>query len=71
MRLELTRVGLLVELANHYTTRGVFQLDCVCLRKFLRLIIKSLVLIEIRFSSPKDLRESFVSFFTEYLMFNV
>ena len=22
MRLELTRVGLLVELANHYTTRG-------------------------------------------------
>ena len=23
MRLELTRVGLLVELANHYTTRGV------------------------------------------------
>ena len=25
MRLELTRVGLLVELANHYTTRGAFQ----------------------------------------------
>ena len=24
MRLELTRVGLLVELANHYTTRGAF-----------------------------------------------
>ena len=23
MRLELTRVGLLVELANHYTARGV------------------------------------------------
>ena len=26
MRLELTRVGLLVELANHYTTRGA----CCC-----------------------------------------
>ena len=26
MRLELTRVGLLVELANHYTTRGAFEL---------------------------------------------
>ena len=25
MRLELTRVGLLVELANHYTTRGAFN----------------------------------------------
>ena len=25
MRLELTRVGLLVELANHYTTRGAFM----------------------------------------------
>ena len=25
MRLELTRVGLLVELANHYTTRGASQ----------------------------------------------
>ena len=24
MRLELTRVGLLVDLANHYTTRGYF-----------------------------------------------
>ena len=24
MRLELTRVGLQVELANHYTTRGAF-----------------------------------------------
>ena len=24
MRLELTRVGLLVELANHYTTKGAF-----------------------------------------------
>ena len=24
MRLELTRVGLLVELANHYTTRGAY-----------------------------------------------
>ena len=24
MRLELTRVGLLVELANHYTTWGAF-----------------------------------------------
>ena len=28
MRLELTRVGLLVELANHYTTRGAW---CVLL----------------------------------------
>ena len=26
MRLELTRVGLLVELANHYTTRGALGL---------------------------------------------
>ena len=26
MRLELTRVGLLVELANYYTTRGAFDL---------------------------------------------
>ena len=24
MRLELTRVGLLVELANHYITKGAF-----------------------------------------------
>ena len=30
MRLELTRVGLLVELANHYTTRGALdQVGCV------------------------------------------
>ena len=27
MRLELTRVGLLVELANYYTTRGAFLTD--------------------------------------------
>ena len=27
MRLELTRVGLLVELANHYTTRGASKCD--------------------------------------------
>ena len=27
MRLELTRVGLLVELANHYTTTGAFDRD--------------------------------------------
>ena len=27
MRLELTRVGLLVELANHYTTRGTYDDD--------------------------------------------
>ena len=26
MRLELTRVGLLVELANHYTTRGAYSI---------------------------------------------
>ena len=25
MRLELTRLGLLVELANHYTTKGAYQ----------------------------------------------
>ena len=25
MRLELTHVGLLVELANHYTTRGTYK----------------------------------------------
>ena len=25
MRLELTRVGLLVKLANQYTTKGVYQ----------------------------------------------
>ena len=25
MRLELTRVGLLAELANHYTTRGALR----------------------------------------------
>ena len=29
MRLELTRVGLLVELANHYTTRGACVYACV------------------------------------------
>ena len=29
MRLELTRVSLLVELANHYTTRGAFHV-CMC-----------------------------------------
>ena len=29
MRLELTRVGLLVELANHYTTRGAHLFDGV------------------------------------------
>ena len=28
MRLELTRVGLLVELANHYTTRGALMWRC-------------------------------------------
>ena len=30
MRLELTRVGLLVELANHYTTRGACRGVSVC-----------------------------------------
>ena len=33
MRLELTRVGLLVELANHYTTRGAYMYllkACIC-----------------------------------------
>ena len=29
MRLELTRVGLLVELANHYTTRGAYQTEAM------------------------------------------
>ena len=33
MRLELTRVGLLVELANHYTTRGALYLDVVAIEK--------------------------------------
>ena len=27
MRLELTRVGLPVELANHYTTKGALELE--------------------------------------------
>ena len=30
MRLELTRVGLLVKLANHYTTRGSFLEENIC-----------------------------------------
>ena len=30
MRIELTRVGLLIYLANHYTTRGVYICVCVC-----------------------------------------
>ena len=30
MRLELTRVGLLVKLANHYTTRGDFNSQIIC-----------------------------------------
>ena len=29
MRLELTRVGLLVELANHYTTRGALPMNAL------------------------------------------
>ena len=33
MRLELTRVGLLVQLANHYTTRGAIIGDRVQLSK--------------------------------------
>ena len=32
MRLELTRVGLLVELANHYTTRGAYLWPLVSCR---------------------------------------
>ena len=32
MRLELTRVGLLVELANHYNTRGAFPDGNFCLK---------------------------------------
>ena len=31
MRLELTRVGLLVELANHYTTRGTCIFESMCM----------------------------------------
>ena len=32
MRLELIRVGLLVQLANHYTTRGAYVcVVCVCI----------------------------------------
>ena len=35
MRLELTRVGLLVELANHYTTRGALKRQlCGAFNKF-------------------------------------
>ena len=33
MRLKLTRVGLLVELANHYTTRGALHLGVVAIKK--------------------------------------
>ena len=33
MRLELSRVGLLVYLANHYATRGAPQRDYVCHEK--------------------------------------
>ena len=29
MRLELTRASLLVELANHYTTKGAWEMDTV------------------------------------------
>ena len=29
MRLELTHVGLLVKLANHYTTKGALQLNVI------------------------------------------
>ena len=36
MRLELTRIGLLAELANHYTTRGAFILPAVCVFLFLQ-----------------------------------
>ena len=39
MRLELTRVGLLVELANHYTTRGALSATRV-LNSFEELCIK-------------------------------
>ena len=31
MRLELTRVGLLVELANHYTTKGALFVNPIYL----------------------------------------
>ena len=37
MRLELTRVGLLVEHANHYTTRGAFGHAIYALAQFLHL----------------------------------
>ena len=41
MRLELTRVGLLVELANHYTTKGASEnFQCVyLLTAFIRLSV--------------------------------
>ena len=29
MRLELTRVGLLVELANHYTTKSIYLFEMI------------------------------------------
>ena len=38
MRLELTRVGLLVQLANHYTTRGALRVSVVstCTSEYVR-----------------------------------
>ena len=41
MRLELTRVGLLVELANHYTTRGAWIDTCVSDQSAVSLCVKS------------------------------
>ena len=38
MKLEVTRVGFLVELANHYTIRGL-HIKCVCVCVFIRIYI--------------------------------
>ena len=38
MRLELTRVGLLVKVANHYTTKGGPIVICYCRER--KLVIK-------------------------------
>ena len=37
MRLELTRVGLLVKLANHYTTKGALDNFCIAIERRLHI----------------------------------
>ena len=57
MRLELTRVGLLVELAHHYTTKGAFVRRGVLFWSFRDLII-------FRFTDEKN-RYNFESIFNK------